>query len=171
MRAVLQLDLHDRDGRLRARRRAHNAVMKSGAQLIAELFTGQGTGITHMGVGTSDTPESDTFATTALTNAAAAGQPALTGDTEVELPAGAFTNRITIDEGKRLAQVRFHATLPEAAAVGTVREAGLLAHPADGGDAVLYNRVIFAPVPKGDDHELTLFWEVSFPYGDLQWLQ
>ena len=38
------------------------------------------------------------------------------------------------------------------------------------GDAVLYNRVVFAPVDKGDDHELTLFWEVEFPYGDLQWL-
>jgi hypothetical protein len=30
--------------------------------------------------------------------------------------------------------------------------------------------VVFAPVDKGDDHELTLFWEVEFPYGDLQWL-
>jgi hypothetical protein len=35
---------------------------------------------------------------------------------------------------------------------------------------VLYNRVTFAPVQKADDHDLTLFWEVSFPYGDLHWL-
>ena len=35
---------------------------------------------------------------------------------------------------------------------------------------MLYNRVTFAPVTKGDDHELTLFWEVEFPFGDLQWL-
>lgn len=169
MRALLQLDLTARDGRLVARRRAHNAVLRSGAELVARLFTGAGAGITHMGVGTSDAPESDAFSTPALTNAAAGGQPALTGTTEVELPDGTFANRVTLDEEHRLARVRFHATLPESAAVGTVREAGLLSRGA--GDPVLYNRVIFAPVLKGDDHELTLFWEVSFPYGDLQWLQ
>ena len=26
------------------------------------------------------------------------------------------------------------------------------------------------PILKGDDHELTMFWEITFPYGDLQWL-
>ena len=170
MRALLQLDLRDSGGRLLARRQAHNAVMRSGAMLVAQLFTGGGAGITHMGVGTSDAAESDTFATAALTNTAAGGQPALTGDTEVALPEGTFTNRIQLDEARRLAQVRFHATLPESAAVGTVREAGLLSR-AEGADPVLYNRVIFAPVQKGDDHELTLFWEVAFPYGDLHWLQ
>ena len=50
-----------------------------------------------------------------------------------------------------------------------MREAGLLSR--GDGDPVLYNRVIFAPIEKGADHELTLFWEVAFPYGDLQWLQ
>jgi hypothetical protein len=35
---------------------------------------------------------------------------------------------------------------------------------------VLYNRVVFPPLDKRDDHELTLFWEVEFPFGDLQWL-
>ena len=49
-----------------------------------------------------------------------------------------------------------------------MREAGLLSR--DGDAAILYNRVTFAPITKGNDHELTLFWEVSFPYGDLQWL-
>ena len=28
----------------------------------------------------------------------------------------------------------------------------------------------FSPIEKTGDHELTLFWEVGFPYGDLQWL-
>src|SRR5829696_469919 len=112
MRALLQLDLRDRDGTLLTRRRAHNAVMRSGAQLVARLFTGQGAGITHMGVGTSDQPESDAFATTGLRNEAAGGQPALTGATEVALPAATFTNRITLDEPHRLARVRFHGTLP-----------------------------------------------------------
>jgi hypothetical protein len=30
--------------------------------------------------------------------------------------------------------------------------------------------VVFPTISKGDDHELTLFWEVSFPYGDLDGL-
>jgi hypothetical protein len=47
-----------------------------------------------------------------------------------------------------------------------VREAGLISR--NGGAAVLYNRVTFAPISKGNDHELTLFWEINFPYGDLQ---
>jgi hypothetical protein len=168
MRAILKLELRDRRGALVAQRSAGNAVMRDGAMLVARLFSGSGNPITHMGVGTSDAPEPDTFATAALTNAAAGGQPALTGDTEVPLPDGTFKDPI-VDETKRLARVRFHATLPDSAAVGTVREAGLLSRGA--GDPVLYNRVIFAAVQKGADHELTLFWEVAFPYGDLQWLQ
>lgn len=168
MRATLQLELRDRSGTLIDRRRAHNAVMRFGAQLVAHAFTGAGAGITHMGVGTSDAPESDAFDTAALTNAESGGAPALTGDTEVALAAGTFGEPL-VDDVKRVVAVRFHASLPDAAAVGTVREAGLLSKGA--GDPVLYNRVIFAPVQKGADHELTLFWEVAFPYGDLQWLQ
>lgn len=166
MRATLQLDLRDAAGRLVSRRRAHNAVMRQGAVLVASAFTGQAGGITHMGVGTSDA-ESDSVTVTALTNAAEGGAPALTGATEVQLPGGTFGAPL-VDEVRRVVKVRFHATLPDAAAVGTVREAGLLSRGT--GDPVLYNRVIFAPVQKSDDHELTLFWEVAFPYGDLQWL-
>jgi hypothetical protein len=69
-------------------------------------------------------------------------------------------------------RVRIRATLPPPAAVGRIREAGLLARPegGDGSTDVLYNRVTFAPIDKRDDHELTMFWEVEFPFGDLQWL-
>jgi hypothetical protein len=168
MRAILELELRDRHGTLLAQRRASNAVMRGGAVLVAQLFSGKGVApITHMGVGTSDA-EPDAFTTTELHNDSVGGQAALTGDTEVELPDGTFNDPI-VDETKRVARVRFHATMPDSAAVGTVREAGLLSR--GGGDPVLYNRVIFAPVQKGADHELTLFWEVAFPYGDLQWLQ
>lgn len=68
---------------------------------------------------------------------------------------------------KRLVTVKIRGTMPNASAVGTIREAGLLSK-GEGG-TVLYNRVTFAPLTKGNDHELTLFWDVSFPYGDLQW--
>jgi hypothetical protein len=143
---------------------AHNAVMRAGADLIARLFAGAGAGITHLGVGVSDAPETEAFSTTALTNTAGGGAEPLQGATEAAVPAEAFT--ITLDETRRVVRVRVRGTLPADAAVGTVREAGLLSR--QGETTVLYNRVIFAPMAKGADHELTLFWEVDFPYGDLQ---
>jgi hypothetical protein len=167
MRARLRLELNDTAGRTLAVRAAHNSVMRGGAQLVADLFAGKGTPITHMGVGTSDDPESDGFVTTTLHNESVGGLPALAGTTETPIPSEAFV--ISTDEPRRLVTVRIHATLAPDQAVGTVRESGLLAR--NGEAATLYNRVIFAPLVKGDDHELTMFWEVSFPYGDLQWLQ
>jgi hypothetical protein len=161
MRGRIRLELTDREGATLSVREAGNAVMRAGAELVAALFAGTGSAITHMGVGTSDAPETDAFATETL-------QPdGLAGDTEAAIPAEAFLPPIT-DETRRVVRVRVRATLPPGAAVGTVREAGLLSR--ENGTSVLYNRVTFAPIDKGDDHELTMFWEVTFPYGDLQTL-
>jgi hypothetical protein len=167
MRGHLRLELRSPAGELVARREGGNAVMRGGAELIANLFAGRGVGITHMAVGTSDQPESDAFDPAGLSNAATGGQPALAGATEAALPPESFLPA-EVDAARRVVRVRLRATLPPAAAVGTVREAGLLARA--GATATLYNRVTFAPLTKGDDHELTMFWEVSFPYGDLQGL-
>lgn len=164
MKAKLHLILTDPGGTVVAERREHNTVMATGARLIADLFAGTGSPITHMGVGTNDdTPED--VRVTALTNGSGDDGP-LVGGTTTPIAASAFT--ATLVEERRVVQVRVRATLPNDAAVGRIREAGLLAQGE--GDPVLYNRVVFAPVDKGDDHELTLFWEVEFPYGDLQWL-
>lgn len=165
MRAQLRLELTDSSGRIITAREARNAVMREGAKLIALLFTGAQGAITHMGVGTSDEPESDSYNTLGLVNPTT-GDDMLQGDTVAPIPADAMF--ISVDETKRVAVVRVRATMPADAAVGRVREAGLIART-DGGD-ILYNRVTFAPIDKGDDHELTLFWEVTFPYGDLNWL-
>src|SRR5262249_6648499 len=124
-----------------------------------------GGAITHVGVGVSDTPESDAFTTSALTNASVGGEPPLGGVTEVVIDPATFT--IDVDAVKRVVWVRVRTTIPAAAAVGTIREAGLVSRAS--GSAVLYNRVVLAPVVKRDTDEVTLFWEVSFPYGDLQW--
>ena len=167
MRGQLRLELRSRTGAVLARRDAGNAVMRGGAGLIADLFAGRGAGITHMGVGTSDAPETDAFDTVGLTNEATGGQPALAGGTEAAIPPASFLPP-EIDPARRVVRVRVRGTLPPEAAVGTVREAGLIARA--GETATLYNRVTFAPLTKGDDHELTMFWEVSFPYGDLQGL-
>ena len=168
------MQLRAADGRLLAERRGHNAVLQSGGTLVASIFAGQlAGGITHMGVGTSDAPESDRYATTALANPDGAG--ALSGGTEVAIT----PDQIAVqppDETTRTVKVRIRGTLPATAAVGTIREAGLISRAAAPGappDApppapVLYNRVVFAPLTKGSDHDLTLFWDVTFPYGDLQ---
>lgn len=149
-------------GRVIAERKTRNTVMASGAQIVASLFAGSGVSVTHMAVGISDATPEDT-SLTALTNT---GDEALTG--EVIAPVAPTSVRFETDALRRLVRVHMRATLPNAAAVGTIREAGLIARraPEDGGDT-LYNRVTFAPLVKADDHELTMFWEVEFPFGDL----
>ncbi len=166
MRAHLHVELKSAAGNMLEVRDAYNSVMLGGAELVAQLFAGQGTPITHMGVGTSNEPETDAYDTAALANEVVGEESALQLPVEVVLPPEAFT--ITADPVKHVVRVRIRGTLPAAAAVGTVREAGLIAR--EGETVRLYNRVTFAPLQKGDDHELTMFWEVSFPYGDLQWL-
>jgi len=167
MKARVHIELTARDGTVVAERDCHNAVMREGARLVADLFAGRGRPITHMGVGTSGDAETDAFVTGALANRETDGTSALVGGTETAIPPEAFQSA-EVDEIKRLVRVRVRATLPATAAVGTLREAGLLSRGDDG--AVLYNRVTFAPMTKGGDHELTMFWEITFPYGDLQWL-
>lgn len=165
MKARLHLRLTDRRGAVVDERRATNTVVTSGAQLIADLFAGTGAPITHMGVGTDDTAPDD-VAVTALTNDVNGDDDPLTGDTLGAIPAEAFTT--TVVPERRVVQVRVRGTLAADAAIGRIREAGLVSQRDTG--TVLYNRVVFAPVDKRDDHELTLFWEVDFPFGDLQWL-
>ncbi|MET0662491.1 MAG: hypothetical protein ABWZ42_05100 [Ilumatobacteraceae bacterium] len=165
MRARLHLRLLDRSGNLVDERHAHNTVMASGAQLIADLFAGTGSPITHMGVGTSDSNPDDVNVT-ALTNDTNGDDGPLTGEVVGPIPASAFV--ATVVPERRVVQVRVRGTMPDDAAIGRIREAGLVSQ-GEGG-TVLYNRVVFAPVDKRDDHELTLFWEVDFPFGDLQWL-
>jgi hypothetical protein len=165
MRATLRLEIRDRAGTLLDEREARNTVLRTGGQIVADLFAGAGTPITHMAVGTSDA-EPDSVTVTALGNDDGTGQPGLTGGTVTPIAAEDFT--VEADEPRRRVLVRVRATLPDAVAVGVVREASLMSRR-ESGD-VLYNRVVFPPVQKGADHELSLFWEVEFPFGDLQWL-
>jgi hypothetical protein len=163
MKGRLTLELKSQAGELLAHVRADNAVMQAGGKLVASLFAGKGTPITHMGVGTSDAPDGDQFATTQLTPGT--GTDALQGATDVAIPADAFT--IDTDATKRVVWVRARITVPAGSATGTLREAGLLSKTASA--STLYNRVVFAPIVKRASDELSMFWEVSFPYGDLQW--
>ena len=164
MGAFLRVELRTLKGEVLEVREARNAVMQSGARLVADLFAGRGTSITHMMVGTSDAPENETFSTTALANDPSAP---LLGALDAAIAADAFSAP-EVDTDRRLVRIRVRGTLPANAAVGIVREAALVSRAGD--VTTLYNRVILSPITKGNDHELTLFWEITFPYGDLQWL-
>src|SRR5688572_17522674 len=122
MKGRLQLRLTNEEGV--TERRAGNAVMRGGGELIARLFSGKGSPITHMSVGTSGADESETFSTASLANGGTEGVEPLTGGTEVAVPADAFT--IDVDATKRLVWVRLRVTVPATAAIGTIREAGLV---------------------------------------------
>lgn len=165
MRAQLYVELRDRRGEVLQTRAEHNTVLQSGGRLIADLFTGAGGRITHMAVGTSDAdPTSVTVA--GLGNDDGQGGPGITGQTSTAIAQDAFV--VTVDDERSRVLVKVRATLPDADGVGTLREAALVSQ--QNGADVLYNRVVFAPLTKGDDHDLTLFWEIEFPFGDLQWL-
>jgi hypothetical protein len=166
MQATVRLELRSADGSVREVRRARNSVMKLGAELVARLFAGTAaSGITHMGVGTNGSPQRPDFGTETL-DVNVDRPDDVKGDAMT--PVAPADVKIAVDETRRLIVVKLHATLPKEAAIGTLREAGLLA--AAGQAFVLYNRVTFAPITKSDDHELTMFWEVTFPYGDLNWM-
>lgn len=165
MRATLTVELRDVGGAVLETRRAHNTVLRGGGQLIADLFTGGGGPITHMAVGTSD-DDPTSVTVTELGNDDGTGQPGISGDTAATLPAEAFA--IEVDEPRNRVLVRVRGTLNDTAAVGILREAALVSR--QDGDDLLYNRVVFPPVTKGADHDLTLFWEIEFPFGNLQWL-
>ena len=158
MRANLTIAVTGPDGEVFAIRRASNSVMQAGAQFIAQLFAGTGKGITHMGVGINDTPESDSFSTTALSNDAGSGNDPLTGAVEAVIAADAF--QIELDETRRVVRVRVRGTMPADAAVGTVREAGLISH--NGSKTVLYNRVLF-PSQQGKRSRIDVVLGNQFP--------
>lgn len=168
--AWLEVELRDTAGSTIARRRAHNAVLAGGAQLIADLFRGaDGAGpVNRMAVGANPAPEVPPFATTELA-ASAPDTGELSGARDVELAPEAFA--VTVDADGRRILVTARAVLPAGdpgdgtGLHGPVAEAALLHQ---GGDGVrrLYNRVTFEPVDKRAEQELSLYWEVAFPFGD-----
>jgi hypothetical protein len=168
--ARLTAELRDASGTAIARRVAHNAVLSGGAALVADLFRGTGGAgpVNRMAVGANPAPEVPPFATTEL-SASSPEVGELSGVRDVELAPEAFT--VTADAEGRRVLVAVRAVLPAAdpgdvdALHGPVAEAALL-HQASDGARRLYNRVTFEPVDKRPDQELSLYWEVAFPFGD-----
>jgi hypothetical protein len=141
------------EGCLVAARQASNMVLRGGAGLIANLFTGApntapvdaiGVGFAREG-GAADlaalTPPDPPVAKEALRSSVAAAD-------------------FTIDAAQPGSiKVTVNAVFKPTVELKDVSEAGLLA-----GD-VLYNQVVFEPVTLRPGQDVTFFWEINFPFG------
>jgi hypothetical protein len=160
------VELRDASGTVVTTRRAHNAVLRGGAELLGDLFRGASDAgpVNRMGVGADPNPEVPPFGSTDLAGShESTGE--LQGPREVELTPDTFTATVD-DDGPRLL-VTARVILPagdDTALRGPVAEAGLL-HRGDDGHR-LYNRVTFEPIDKRAEQELSLYWEIAFPFGD-----
>lgn len=153
-RGLLRLWVQDPDGRVVAARRATNIVLRGGAELVANRFSGKTAApINQIGVGFGR-EAADPDATT-LT-----GPPG--GST---IPAAALVSAITeaavtVDTvGDTSVVVRVASVFHPAAELPDISEAGLLA------DGRLYNQVVFEPVTLRTGQDVTFFWEIDFPFG------
>lgn len=165
----LTVAVRDRRGNVTDVRRATNTVFQAGATLVGELFAGQvATPVNGMGVGTNPQPSGPPYDTVQLDTNDDGGSP-LTGPVVVAL----VGDDITIEPADELrVRVLIRGVIPaegaRAADGGPVRIAeaalGVLSNDGTSLDRI-YNRVTFEPVPKEAEHELSLYWEVFFPYG------
>jgi hypothetical protein len=157
-------------GRRRTLRHAHNAVLSGGADLIADLFRGaDGAGpVNLVTFGADPTPEVPPFGTTELSASGPDGGQ-LTGPRDVPVAAETFT--VAVDDERRRIVLTARTVLPAGDPAdgtglhGQIGEAAL-AHQGEDGVRRLYNRVTFDPLDKRADQELSLYWELSFPFGD-----
>jgi hypothetical protein len=168
----LRLELRDPGGRLLAERRASNMVLRSGAELVAALFSGKAaTPVNGVAVGINPTPSSPPYEGTTLTTAAPDGtavlaQAACALDPAL-MQAEVLANELKVRISIRSVMGANRAVSPDANVKAVnIGEAALGVLSGDGKSLVrIYNRVVFEPVPKGRDQELALYWEVDFPYG------
>ena len=170
IQGFLHIDMRDRDGRSVLTRRARNTVVRSGAEIVAGLFSGQAsTPVNGMAVGTNAEPISAPYELGALNGLDEAGA-ALVGALAVAIsPENVKVETLASDQRVRVA---IRGVLPAGAARAAdgqtvmIGEAALGVLNADAsGLASIYNRVVFEPIPKGKDHELVFYWEIIFPYG------
>lgn len=148
----LKISIHA-EGRLLACRRARNMVLRSGASLIAKLFTGtpDTAPVNHIRVGFAREAGSTDLA--ALTPP---DPPIAQEALQSSIAAQDFT--VVADQPGAI-KVMVRALFKPTVELKDVSEAGLMA-----GD-VLYNQVVFEPVTLRPGQDVTFFWEIDFPFG------
>ena len=163
MQGQLTLRLTDSSGRVIQEQRPKNRIVKSGRQLVAQLFAGvpgtPPTKVTQMGVGTDDTPTNDDqtalLALRELTPSKSLKEISSTTYEDVE--------EVVTKDGQQEVVKRIRARLTtefdfsEANGTEPLTEAAIF-----NDNNVMYNRVVFEPVTKTDAFKLTLLWEIVF---------
>ncbi len=139
-------------GAVLAQREAYNQVLRNGAKVVAQLFSGKSTqAINRIQLGFA-TEEAAADAV-ALTQA---NPPLAVSALSSPVAPGAFTIDTTPSSFVRVA---VNALFVPSVALDKVSEAGLFA-----GDD-LYNQVVFEPISLEPGQNITFFWEIQFPFG------
>jgi hypothetical protein len=153
MHGQVTLRLTDRDGNVVAELHRCNRIVRTGRQLVAQLFVGVSGGtpptqVTHMAVGTGAAPPAD-------------DQTGLAAERAPRKPIEERTFTDFDDSGTRRVRVSLRSVFDFAEANGPepLREAAIFTAASAG---VMYNRVVFDPVTKTNAFQLTLLWEITF---------
>jgi hypothetical protein len=153
-RGRLHLRVCDTSGALIAERRTRNIVLRQGAAIIASLFAGQAGALPINTVKVGFGQEGATAETTALVP-----------PDDTTIPVSALTSAIAptdftlVTDKPNSVQVLVSSLFRPSQELTNVTEAGLMA-----GDK-LYNQVVFEPVTLRPGQDVTLFWEIDFPFG------
>ncbi len=155
MTGKVRIVLKDGSGRLIKENRVNNLIVNSGRLMMANLFAGLSNDtVTYMAIGTGD--EESTAQMVELVSECAPlgadpGRSLLSGQDTIAEDNGDYT--ITVSAA-------FDGDTYTAGPDIEVREAGLFTGETGG---VMYNRVVFDPVPLRPEYEITLSWDVTFP--------
>ncbi|EDM81190.1 hypothetical protein PPSIR1_30280 [Plesiocystis pacifica SIR-1] len=168
----LRLELREPGGPTLLRRAASNTVLRSGAQLLADLFTGAASAaLDGVALGVGEEPNTPPYERAGLRTTTPGGvaliEAAVTSldpeEFEVEALPEEYRIRVSlrtlIPPGVGVSpDPEVESVRVSEAALGVLAEDKLSL-------ARVYNRVIFEPFDKGRKHEIALYWEISFPYG------
>jgi hypothetical protein len=144
--------MEDREGRILLDRTHSNRIVKSGRQLVAQLYAGvTGTPpskVSHMSVGTGgDAPTDD--------------QTVLVAERARNPISAPIYTEIVDGTGVKRVKVTLQTVFDfgEANGPDPLREAGIFTAATAG---TMYNRVVFDPVTKASTFKLTLIWDIVF---------
>lgn len=132
----VQVQLFDKDGKLKDTQDIKNLVVTTGKTFIAGRMVGTPTAMSHMAVGASST-------------AAAAGDTAL----------GSELGRVALTSSTSATNVvTYVATFPAGTGTGAIVEAGIFNASSSG---TMLCRTVFSVVNKGADDAMTITWQIT----------
>ena len=144
----LTIQVRDAHGHLVDTVSAHTSIVTTGRDLVARLFVNDAVAApSHVAIGTGSA------ATNPTTTAALQSE-----FFRKQIQVIDVTNDIVqLNDGK--IKVRISCDLDANEGNGAITEAGIFNASANG---TMYNRVVFPPVNKTTDFQLTLIWEITF---------